>query len=113
MSVRAFTNDAAGLLARIKKMIDQGHISTWSYDSDGDFTHTPIQWKSKAWLRPDPQADKLRLTIIAPKSGISREVFAVYHGRFIEMLIAHVSGRFTTISASPNPVPGDEPDLQG
>ena len=112
MSVRAFTDNADGLLTRIKKLIDKGHITTWSYDSDGDFTHTPSQWKDKAWLRPQVQSDKLRLVILKSKTvPLTREVFAVYHGRFIEMLISHVADRYTSASASPNPVSGDEPAL--
>jgi len=107
MSVRAFTDKSAALLAKIRKLIDQGHITTWEYDKDGDFTHTPTQWKNKAWLKPEEQADKLRLTIIAPQSGMTREVFAVYHGRFIEMLIAHVPNDFTNVSASPFAATGD------
>lgn len=107
MSIRAFTKDSTGLLARIKTLIDQGHITTWEYDSDGDFTHTPSQWKNKAWLQPEVQDDKLRLTIMGTTSGLSREVYAVYHGRFVEMLVAHVSDRFTTVSASPNAAAGD------
>jgi len=114
MSVRAFTDDAGGLLTRIKTLIDQGHIMTWSYDSDGDFTHTPPQWKNKAWLRPEVQSDKLRLVIINnQKVPFTRELFAVYHGRFIEMLISHVANRYTSASASPSPVSGDEPALEG
>ena len=112
MSVRAFTDDAAGLLTRIKKLIDQGHITTWAYDGQGDFTHTPTQWKNKAWLRPEEKSDKLRLVIVAnTKVPLTREIFAVYHGRFIEMLISHVDDRFTSACASPNPV-DDEPELE-
>jgi hypothetical protein len=110
MSVRAFTGDAAGLLARIKTLIDQGHITTWEYDDVGDFTHSPTQWKNEAWLRPEKHSDKLRLRIIGPESGLSREVFAVYHGRFIEMLIAHVPEKFTQAVATANPA-NDEPAL--
>jgi hypothetical protein len=95
------------LHARIKKLIDQGHITTWAYDKDGDFTHTPPQWKNKAWLRPEEQSDKLRLTILAPQSGVTREIFAVYHGRFIEMLIAHVPDDFTSANAVPVAAAGD------
>jgi len=114
MSIRAFTDDAAGLLAKIKELIDQGHITTWLYDSDGDFTHTPSQWKNQAWLRPQVQSDKLRLVILKNmKVTFTREIFAVYHGRFVEMLIAHVPEDFTTASATPNPVAGDEPALEG
>ena len=41
MAVIVKTGDPAGLLKKIKKAIDDKHIETWSYDSDGDFTHTP------------------------------------------------------------------------
>lgn len=115
MSVRAFTDDASGLLARIKKLIDQGHITTWEYDSDGDFTHTAAsgQWKCKAWFRPQVKSDMLRMVILNnQKVTFTREIFAVYHGRFIEMLTAHVPDRYTSASASPNPVSGDEPPIE-
>jgi hypothetical protein len=42
---------------------------------------------------------------------VTREIFAVYHGRFIEMLIAHVPGYFTDARATPNP-DNDEAALQ-
>lgn len=108
MSVHAFTKNPAVLLAKIKQLISQGHIRTWSCDDEGDFTHTPEQWRGKAWLRPKQQPDRLRLHIIA--SGITREVFAIYHGRFVEMLIKHVPEYFDSAAGTPNPS-NDEPDL--
>jgi hypothetical protein len=114
MSVRAFTDDANGLLTRIKKLIDQGHIQTWAYDAEGDFTHTAAsgQWENKAWFRPQVKSDMLRMVILNSKRvTFTREIFAVYHGRFIEMLTSHVSDRYTSASASPNLVMGDEPAL--
>jgi hypothetical protein len=111
MAIRAFTDNGRSLLARIRGLIDQGHIDTWSYDKDGDFTHTPPQFKNKAWLHPEVQNDRLRLRIIPPEGQpLTREVFAVYQGRFIEMLIAHVPDYFTQASAGANPV-NDEPSL--
>ena len=115
MPVRAFTDDAAGLLARIKKLIDQKHIVTWRYDGDGDFTHTASsgQWEGKAWLRPQVKSDVLRFVIVKTDGiPLTRESFAVYHGRFIEMLVSHVADRFTNTCASPNPAQG-EPALDG
>jgi hypothetical protein len=112
MSVRAFTENSASLLSKIKRLIDQGHITTWSYDKEGDFTHTPAQWKNEAWLRPQVKTDMLRFLIMKPQGTfLSREVFAVYHGRFIEMLTAHVSDDYSSASASPNPVAGEEPEV--
>jgi hypothetical protein len=116
MSIRAFTDDAAGLLVKIKKLIDQGHVATWEYDDDGDYTHTASggQWKGKAWLRPQVQSDKLRFVIVKTEGvPLVREIYAVYQGRFIEMLIAHVASKFTSVTATPNPVSGDEPALEG
>ncbi|PNE12407.1 MAG: hypothetical protein CR217_03280 [Beijerinckiaceae bacterium] len=55
MAIHFKTETPKKLLAAYKKAIDDGHISTWSYDSDGDFTHTADQWNKKAWLRPKVQ----------------------------------------------------------
>jgi hypothetical protein len=96
-------------------LIDQGHIATWRYDGDGDFTHTASsgQWNGKAWLRPQVKSDMLRLVIVkTERVPLTREIYAVFHGRFIEMLIAHVPNKFTQASASPNPAEG-EPALDG
>jgi hypothetical protein len=110
MAVRLFTDDSGKLLAAIEKLINEGHIATWSYDSAGDFTHTAAggQWKNKAWLRPKILGDRLLLNIVRPKKrSIDREVYAIYHGRFIEMAIAHVPKLFGVGAATPWPTKGD------
>ena len=110
MSIRAFTDDSTALLARIKRLIDQGQITTWKYDPEGDFTHTTSsgQWANKAWLRPEVHSDKLRLVILKPKGmPLTREVYAVYHGRFIEMLLNHFDSEFTEVTATALPSRGD------
>ncbi|WP_036114654.1 MULTISPECIES: hypothetical protein [Luteibacter] len=89
------TSNPQGLLAAMKKAIDQGHVTTWKYDSDGDFTHTPDQWRGKAWLRPKVVAGELQLGILFPRGHqATKEVYAVYHGRFIEMAMAHFDTSF-------------------
>jgi len=101
MALTVLTNNPKGLLAAIYKGIDDGNIDTWGYDKDGDFTHTPTQWKDKAWLKPDA-GDQLRFKIIGQKSvPLSKEIYAVYHGRFSEMLLAHFDDRLTAVTASP------------
>ena len=98
------TNNPSTLLASIKTAIDKGHITTWSYDSEGDFTHTPAQWVKKAWMRPAVIAGtQLDFGIIRNQGQtIPREIYAVYHGRFIEMMIAHFSTSFISAGATPN-----------
>lgn len=103
------TSTPNALLSAIKKAIDKGAVATWSYDSEGDFTHTPSQWKDKAWFRPKAvSGTELEFRIIRPQgSRVSREDYAVYHGRFIEMMTAHFSADFTTAQSTPNAATGD------
>jgi hypothetical protein len=57
--------------------IDEGSVKTWSYG--------------------------LILNVIPPSKGVSTEAYAVYHGRFIEMLLAHFEQDFSDASATAMP----------
>ncbi len=109
MAIHFKTNTPKKLLAEFKKTIDDGKIVTWSYDSDGDFTHTAQQWKFQAWLRPKiREGEELILIILKPKnSKVSSEVYAIYHGRFIESMLVHCDSFFTTAVATSFPADGD------
>jgi hypothetical protein len=108
MAITVFTPEPEALLSNVKKQIADKKIQTWLVDEDGDFTHTPPQWKRKAWLRPKVFSDRLVFRIFPPeKTKMSSEIYAVYHGRFIEMLLAHVDSQFKSASASAMPESGD------
>lgn len=102
MAIIIKTSDPSGLLKAIKKTIDEGKIETWSYDKDGDFTHTPEQWKLQAWLRPRVYAGELRFGILKPQGEqtLKSVIYGVYHGRFIEMLLTHFDTMFVNSSAT-------------
>jgi len=96
MSITFNTPDPRGLLAALKKAIDDRHVVTWAYDRDGDFTHATEQWRNKAWLRPKFGNGALRFGIIKPNDqNISKEMYAIYHGRFIESMLAHFDKKFS------------------
>ena len=105
MAIYLVTDTPNKLLTAFKKAIDDGHVVTWSYDKDGDFTHTATQWKSLAWLRPSVvEKQRLVLNIMPPQSSkVSSEVYAIYHGRFIESMLAHCDKLFTTGCATALP----------
>ncbi len=108
MAVIVKTDKPRTLLAAIKKSIDNSDIKTWSYDADGDFTHTADQWKRRAWLRPRIRDEGLVFCIMPPrKQNISRVVYGIYHGRFVEMLLNHFDSKFTEASATALPSKGD------
>jgi hypothetical protein len=108
MAIVVKTDQPRALLSAIRAAIDNGAIETWSYDADGDFTHTPAQWKHKAWLRPSIADGDLIFTTVAPqKTAMTKAVYAVYHGRFIEMLLRHFDVSFSVARATALPSHGD------
>jgi len=103
MALKVTTADPRGLVESIRKAIDDGDLDTWETTENGLFTHSTKsgQWKNKAWLKPMYGTDYVKFYIIRPKDkSISREVYAVYHGRFCEMLLAHFDKRISLITAS-------------
>lgn len=99
------TSDPSRLLSQIKKAIDADKIKTWSYDSDGDFTHTPDQWENKAWLCVKKNSDgELSFGILGQREiNTSKLIYAVYHGRFAEMLLNHFDAEITEITTTSMP----------
>jgi hypothetical protein len=110
MAIHFETKTPNKLLNAFRKAIDDGHVETWSYDKDNDFTHTPPQWIRRAWLSPKvTDGTRLSFFIIPPKeTKISSEVYAVYHGRFIETMLRHCDSLFSEGRASALPESGDK-----
>ena len=110
MAIEFETKTPNKLLKAFKKTIDDGHIATWSYDGDGDFTHTPDQWAHQAWLHPTVVPNtRLTLNVIAPvDTTVSSEAYAVYHGRLLESMLAHCDNLFTAGRATAMPTDRDK-----
>lgn len=101
MAVFFTTNSPNQLLEALKKKIDDGDIETWTYDKDGDFTHVPEQWNGKGWLRPQPQQGLLAFGLLGQKkTKMSKQVYGLYHGRFIDMMLTHFDAEFSLAQAT-------------
>lgn len=101
MAIYIKTEKASDLLGKIKKSIDDGSIATWKYDEDGDFYHSPDQWNRSGWLRPHVESDGLVFGLLGPKDEtMSTLNYAIYHGRFTEMLLNHFDKDFVEVKAS-------------
>jgi len=88
------------LLDNIYKAIRDGTITTWEATSRGSLTYTTPsgRWKNKAWFKPHVYENELKFTIIRPQGGsIAQNVYAIYHGRFSEMLLAYFDASMTSI----------------
>jgi hypothetical protein len=109
MAIIIYTKNPNDFLDKIYSAIDKGDIDTWSYNTDKDLTHSPDQWKNKAWFRPITDIDILRFGIVAnQKIEFTYQLYGLYHGRFIETLLTHFNNEFIRISTTAKPI---EPDL--
>jgi hypothetical protein len=108
MSVRVLCSNPQQLLNEIKAAIRAGKVHTWELDSDGDFTHTPEQWKNKAWFHPIIESDRVTFRILGRKTQrMTTGEYAAYHGHFIEMLLNHFDRMFSTAAATAQGSDGD------
>lgn len=101
MSIFVETPTPFALLKKIKDGIENKSIRTWENTSGSDFTHktTSQEWYEKAWMRAERTESGLIFGVIAPKGAVvSTRVYAVYQGRFAEMLLAHFDNDFTSIT---------------
>jgi len=110
MAIRFETTTPQKLLSTFKKAIDDGEVVTWAYDKDGDFYHTPDQWKNVGWLRPNiEQGQRLTMNFLA-RTGrkTSKADYGVYHGRFIESMLTHCDDLFSVATATALPTNSDK-----
>lgn len=108
MAVTVFCGNPQGLLGEIKAAVRSRTVETWLLDSDGDFTHSPAQWQNQAWFRPSVGQDRLVFYILGNRTyAMSKTTYAVYHGRFIEMLLTHFDEKFSRATATAMPTGSD------
>lgn len=107
MAINFKTAHPQALLDAFRKAIRDGKVVTWTIDVRNDyFTHSTDQWRNLAWFMPKVNTTdgSLDFYIIKPQGkNISVEVYAIYHGRFIESLLAHCDGLFSSASATSLP----------
>jgi hypothetical protein len=110
MAIIVTTQRPQELLDAIYEGIDDGSIRTWDYDNDGDFTHTKDQFVNRAWLSPIVGSGELKFGIIGQRGvPMTKGIYGIYHGRFIEMLLSHFDHKFSQAVASAQFVSGVDP----
>lgn len=107
MAIFVTTQTPKRLLSAIKQAIAEDQIATWSLYND-HFTHSVEQWSRRAWFKARIEERRIVFNIVPPKGKIvSRNVYGIYHGRFIEMLLNHFDGQFESASATALPTASD------
>ena len=105
MAIHFNTTQPVKLLEAFKKAINDGHITMWSCDKDGDFTLTFEKWIFKAWFRPLVESEKrLSFYILPPKgASVTAHGYAVFHARMAESLTYRCDSLFTSAEISSYP----------
>lgn len=108
MAIIVKTTRPYALLAAIREAMDEKKIRLWQHDDDGDFTRSDDKWRHRAWLRPMVREDRVIFRIF-PRTdkAMSKIEYAVYHARFIEMLLRYFDGEFSEAIATALPRYGD------
>lgn len=102
MAIYVNTSNPQSLVDGIKQQIKEGKIDAWLCDDDGDFTHNNEQWRYKAWMRPVVETERVVFGVLCRKDkNLSVVDYAIYHGRFVEMLLTHFDKDCSDIKVSP------------
>lgn len=76
----------------LNKEIDDGVVTSWRYDEDGDYTITNSEYANKAWLHPYIQNDELIFGIMGRKNVLlTITEYSLYHSAMVETLVLHFS----------------------
>lgn len=104
------TKKTLALLRHLREAIEGDEIDTWAEDAEGDFTHDAPQWRNKAWFHAVRyNADRVEFRIVCTRNRpLSRVEYALYHGRFIEMLINHCVRYIDNIECTPTAIEGKD-----
>ena len=88
MAILIRTKHAQSIICRLKEQINNNQIPSWAYDDDGDFMS--MDGSVVAWMRPVVKSNRLDFYVIGRKDmEISIEEYAVFHSRFVEMLLTY------------------------
>lgn len=90
------------ILDDIYHKIDDNQIRTWDYDEDGDITQKNTQWANGAWLTVYGENQTLVKVGIISNIGeeMSKQLYAIYHARFSEMLLSYYDELIETIEVT-------------
>ena len=104
MAIYINTDNPQRFVRRIRELVREDEISAWALDEDNDFTHTSPQWGGRAWIHPVIEEDRVVFAIIGSLSEpITRLIYSIYMGRFLECLLMHMDRYFISAKISSRP----------
>jgi len=104
------TTNPNNIYQGIIRGIQNGSIDTWKIVTVGNlvyFTHdtTNKQWLNKSYMKAgtDSHGNLIFHVIRNNENSFDQNIFAVYQGRFIQMLVSHFPNSFTELNVTSQP----------
>lgn len=102
MAIIIQTQNPNQLINSLNEAIISRTILTWTVDYSGDYTISRDQWKYLAWMRHYIDGNHLIFGIIQSRRYLmTRELYGVYHGRFVATLLSHFDTDINSINITP------------
>jgi hypothetical protein len=99
------TKNAPGqLVEKINTLIKNKRITTWDIDDENDYILNIDEYRYKAWMSIDDRIEGNTLffcIIESRKYALTKEIYAVYHCKFAEMLLEYFDTEIDNLQISP------------
>lgn len=92
------------LVERINTFIKNKRITTWDIDNENDYILNLDEYRYKAWMSINDRNEEYTLhfcIIESRKYAMTKEIYAVYHTRFAEMLLEYFDTEIEKLQISP------------
>ena len=93
MAIIIKTQRPQELINSLNRAINRRAILTWVVDDMGDYTISREQWQFLAWM--------IFGIIQSRKFPMTKELYGVYHGRFVATLLSHFDSDIIDINVTP------------
>ncbi len=98
MAIYIKMKSSESFIDNLKAQIDNGKISDWTYDSDGDFSSRKAELCNQAWFHPYEFTDMCIFGIVGRKNiNLPFSVYAQYHGDFLKELLLNFPNQLANI----------------
>ena len=98
MAIYIKMKSSESFIDNLKAQIDNGKISDWTYDSDGDFCSRKAELCNQAWFHPYVFTDMCIFGIVGRKNiNLPFSVYAQYHGDFLKELLLKFPNQLANI----------------
>lgn len=102
MAIIITTTSPDDFSAAFLRKVRSGRIPTWIIDEDGDLTISSPRWRNMAWFEIQVAQTQVGFGIIPSAiCRMTKELYAVFHGRLAATLLAYFDDEISDMRITP------------